>query len=337
MAESLLLRGICAEDSDAARAHVWMFDHASVYGEINRRFRRLAAEMPSDALEHARRDNLDWPMAALDWRAAKLARVLDHFDLRFTDHPSEPELLDVCLKAEAKAVTLLRRLEGEPRRKGGKEAFNGHTIADLSGFVLRRMFAEVEAELAKKSPAERAAFALDLSNRLDALPDDVKERIRRQAGIADFSSEALMRTGAIAAVGSVIAGSINVAGFAAYTTLTSTLAGMASLFGMHLSFHTFIFATSALAFAANPVVVGGAMVLGGGLLTRRANQKIRDCLIPVMAATATASGVKADGPSGAVADMAACFDRHAQSRQGVNPRSRRRIEASYPCLPQDMK
>jgi len=291
MVSSVLLEGICAEDPEAARAHVWLFDHATVFGEISARVLKAPKNAPGDPLTHARDDDLASPMVVDDWRAAKLARVLYHFDLRFTSKPSISELLDMSLTAETKAVELLTRLEGNPGRKDGKDPFRGGTVTDLAGYVLRRMFAEVEAQLAKKSPAEREAFALDLSNRLQALPDEVKERIRSQAGLADLSGHALMQTGAIAAVGGALAGTVSLAGFAAYTTLTSALAGMAGLFGLHLSFSTFIFATSTLAFLSNPFVLGGALLLGGGLLTRRANRQIRDRLIPVMVATATIAGV----------------------------------------------
>ncbi len=122
-----------------------------------------------------------------DWRAAKLARLLDHFGLRFSSMPSASELLDLSVVLETKAVELLTRLEGNPRRKDWRDPFKGRTVADLAGHVLRRMFIEIEATLAKKSQPEREAFAVDLSRRLQTLPDDVRERIRSQAGLTDLS------------------------------------------------------------------------------------------------------------------------------------------------------
>jgi hypothetical protein len=180
--------------------------------------------------------------------------------------------------------------------------------------------------------AEREAFAVELSKRLQALPDDVKERIRSQAGLADLSDRALMQTGVIAAVGGALAGTVSLAGFAAYTTLTSALVGMAGLFGLHLPFVTFIYATSTLAFLSNPIFLGSALLLGGGLLMRRANRQIRDRLIPVMVATATIAGVEAGGVASDAAGLAERLQRHAAARVGANAQAIRRIDTTFPCL-----
>ena len=129
MPRSLLLEGILSEDPEAARAQVWAFDHATVVGEVGRGLGRLIdaaqrklplvkpfAEIvsgqlsrlaPSDAFRHARDDNLILPIEPEHWRAAKLGRILSHFNLRFAAEPSEAELVDLCLEAEARAVALL--------------------------------------------------------------------------------------------------------------------------------------------------------------------------------------------------------------------------------------
>ena len=281
-------------------------------------------------LPHARDDNLDWPIIEGDWRAAKLARLLNHFDLRLSRTPSAPELLDLSIVAESKAVELLARLEGNPKRKDGKDPFKGRTVVDLAGYVLRRMFVEIEATLAKKSLAEREAFAVELSKRLQALPDDVKEQIRSQAGLADLSDRALMQTGAIAAVGGALAGTVSLAGFAAYTTLTSALAGMAGLFGLHLPFVTFIYATSTLAFLSNPIFLGSALLLGGGLLMRRANRQIRDRLVPVMVATATIAGVEAGGVKSDAVELAERLQRHGSCPSGRQCASNTADRCNFP-------
>jgi hypothetical protein len=172
---SLLLEGILSEDTEAARAQVWAFDHATVAGEVGRGLGRLIdatqrkvplvkpfAEIvsgelsrlaPSDAVRHARDDNLILPIQPDHWRAAKLGRILSHFSLRFAAEPSEAELFDLCLEAEARAVALLT--SAHPIRKGGKDAdawlvdargevkpgvhtadaFTGTSVTDLSRYA----------------------------------------------------------------------------------------------------------------------------------------------------------------------------------------------------------
>jgi hypothetical protein len=80
-------------------------------------------------------------------------------------------------------------------------------------------------------------------------------------------------------------GTVGLAGFAAYTSVTSFIAAAAGLIGLTLPFGAYTFATSALAFLSNPIIVGGAALIGGGVFVKRANRQMRDRLVPVMVAT----------------------------------------------------
>ena len=111
MPRSLLLEGILAEEAEAARAQVWAFDHATVFGEMSRRFLLVADRAseklrliryftggvpvagvskhpPNNPSRHAREDNLILPIGPDEWRAAKLGRIetfrsgLSHRSLR---------------------------------------------------------------------------------------------------------------------------------------------------------------------------------------------------------------------------------------------------------------
>jgi hypothetical protein len=313
---SLLLEGILSEVPEAARAQVWAFDHATVAGEVGRGLGRLIdaaqrkvplvkpfAEIvsgelsrlaPSDAVRHARDDNLILPIEPDHWRAAKLGRILSHFNLRFAAEPSEAELFDLCLEAEARAVALLT--SAHPIRKGA-DAFTGTSVTDLSRYVLRRMFVELDATFASKPPEEQERIAADLARQLAELPQDVRERIQREAGVTDLSADALKRTGAIAAVGGALVGTVGIAGFAAYTTVTSVIATAAGLVGLTLPFGVYIHATAALAFLSNPLVLTAVTLLGGHFALSRANRQIRDRFIPIMVATAVMAAAAAPLPT----------------------------------------
>jgi hypothetical protein len=291
---SVLLEGILTENAEAARAQVWTFDHSTVLGEITKRVPRLADEAsrrvpliepltrflptsfseraPNDPFRHARDDNLILPITPTDWRAAKLGRLLGHFDLRFTSAPSEAALLDLCLEAEARAVALLTRLAGPGRSKKGVAPFEGGSVLDLAQYVLRRIFKELDQDFAMKPREEQEQIATDIARLLTELPPDLQERIRREAKLADLSAAALKKTGAIAAVGGALVGTVGIAGFAAYTTLTSMIAASAGLFGLTLPFAVYLHATAALAFLSNPLVLGVATLLGGRFALARANR-----------------------------------------------------------------
>lgn len=331
MIRSRLLDGLRAEDAESVRAQVWAFDHATIGGEVGRRLLRAHKEVPMDALRHARDDGLAIPMRPDDWRAAKLARMLRHFGLRFAGAPTPAELLDLCLDAEEKAVALLAQLQGPGKAAKGQAAFEGRNVAQLAQYVMRRLFEDLDASFAQRPPAEQERIAADIARKLAELPDDVRERIRCEAGMSDLSAGALKRTGAIAAVGGAMAGAVGMAGFAAYTTLTSTIAAVAGLFGAHLSFAVYVKATSMLAFAANPLMTGPLALLAGSALVLRANRQMRDRLLPVMVATAVLA--EAEGTPGANASaLADSLARAHVAVGGADRKDKAILQATFPCL-----
>lgn len=333
MSRSVFLDGILAEDAEAARAHVWTFDHASVVGEARRRVFRGEESAPIDPIRHARDDRLVLPIEPDDWRAAKLARILEHLNLKFSGAPSEAEVVDLCMQAETRAVALLVRLEGPGHAKKGVEPFAGGSVLELSRYVLRRMFEQLDASFASKPPAERERIASDIARRLADLPDDVRERIRREAGLANLSADALMRTGSIAAVGGAMIGTVGLAGFAAYTSVTSFIAAAAGLVGLTLPFGAYTFATSALAFVSNPLIVGGVALIGGGFAMRRANRQMRDRLVPVMMATAVMASAGKDAQATTPAGLATRLATRLSARSVADTRLRAEIDRTFPCLP----
>jgi hypothetical protein len=352
---SVLLEGVLAENAEAARAQVWSFDHATVIGEITRRLPRLADQasrkLPligplsrfisgaipecgsNDPIRHAREDDLIIPITPGDWRAAKLGRLLRHFDLRFASAPSDAELLDLCLEAEARAVTSLTRLAGPGRSKKGVAPFEGGTVLDLAQYVLRRVFRELDNGFAMKPRDEQERIATDIAKLLAELPPDLRERIRKEAGLADLSAAALKKTGAIAGIGGALVGTVGVAGFAAYTTLTSAIAASAGLFGLTLPFTVYLHATAALAFLSNPLVLAAATLLGGRLALVRANRQIRDQLVLVMVATAVMASITGDTLAADPIEIVSVLARYNSIRQTGDRKLQAQIDNTFQCLP----
>jgi hypothetical protein len=83
-------------------------------------------------------------------------------------------------------------------------------------------------------PRRQERIAADIAQRLADLPPELRERIRKEAGVTELSAAALKRTGAIAAVGGALVGTVGIAGFAAYTTLTSVITTAAGFVGLTL-------------------------------------------------------------------------------------------------------
>lgn len=355
MPRSLLLEGILIEEAEAARAQVWAFDHATVSVEIGRRFLQVAdrasqklplighfaglpqgafsKRVPSDPNRHARDDDLILPIGPVEWRAAKLGRILSHFNLGFRSIPSEAELLDLCLRAETHAVELLTRLEGPGHTKKGLQPFVGNSVLDLSRYVLRRMFDELDAGFSSKPAKEQERIAGDIAQRLADLPENLQEQIRREAGLADLSTAALKRTGAIAAVGSALIGTVGVAGFAAYTTVTSVIAAAAGVVGLTLPFTVYLHATAALAFLSNPWVMALAFAGGGHFVVKRANQQMRGRLVPVMVATAVMATVAGETDNRRVATLSELLSKYYKLRSTDDRKAYTEISNTFPCFP----
>ncbi len=373
MPRSLLLEGILAENPEAARAQVWTFDHATVAREISRRVLRLAEQAsqklplidplidplvgslagsfsqyaPSDSIRHARDDDLILPIGPPDWPAAKLGRILKHFHLAFVEAPSEAELLDLCLEAETRAVALLTRLAASDRPKNGLltrfirstrpkgkiDPFQGGSVLDLSRYVLRRTFEELNDGFERKTPEEQERIAADIAHLLAELPTDLQQRIRRQAGLSDLSAAAVKQTGKIAAIGGALVGTVGITGFAAYTTVTSVIASATGLVGLTLPFAVYIHATAALALLSNPLVLGAATLMGGHFALARANRQIRDQLVPIMVATAVMASTTSETITNKSSVLVNELAQYFSIRCAADRRLRTQIDNTFQCLP----
>jgi hypothetical protein len=102
-------------------------------------------------------------------------------------------------------------------------------------------------------------------------------------------------TGSIASVGVGLSALVGVAGFASYTTLTSVVAAVTGLVGIHLSFGTYMLLTSSLAGLTNPLLLIGVLAGGGFFLTKNANHSVRGLLYPTLIATSVMSYAGSEG------------------------------------------
>lgn len=305
-------------------------------GEIGRQAREMGRRAASriDLPDWARRDRDDEDaLADLDadgWRAAKLARILAHFDITFTRAPTDGQLLDACLKAEDDAVECLRRISTAGAGSDGSPPFEGASVLDLAQHVMRRLFDQLDAGFGDLTAEEQEQLAQQILSTLQDLPEDLRTRIRSEANLPELSTAALGQAGAIAAAGGAMIGTVGLAGFSAYAGISSAIASAASLFGVHLGFAFYVKAASMLAMASNPLVATSLTLVAGAALVRRANRQMRDGLVPIMVATAVVSGAAGEmKPIDAIGRR--LREAHAAAAFG-DRRMRRRICAAYPCL-----
>ena len=118
----------------------------------------------------------------------------------------------------------------------------------------------------------------------------------------------------------------------AYTSVTSFIAAAAGLIGLTLRSGAYTFATSALAFLSNPIIVGGAALIGGGYLVKRANRQMRDRLVPLMVATAVMACASMDAQTTRPAALATRLAARLSARSAADIRLRAQIDRTFPCL-----
>jgi hypothetical protein len=215
----------------------------------------------------------------------------------------------------------------------GIEPFQGDSVVDLARFVMRRMFEQLDESFALKPAEERERIAADIAKRIADLPENVRERIRSEAGLANLSAQALIRTGRIAALGGAMVGTVYLAGFAAYTTVTSFIHAAAHIVGLTLRFGFYTFATSALHFVSNRYVVGGVVIVGGRFAIKRANRQMRDRLVPVMVASAVIAATDANVQTIRPAIIAKRLAAASSTQATADARLRARIGRTFPALP----
>jgi hypothetical protein len=126
---------------------------------------------------------------------------------------------------------------------------------------------------------------------------------------------------------------VDLAGFTAYTSITSFIHAAAGIIGLTLPFGAYTFATSALFFMSNPIVAGGIAIVGGRFAIKRANRQMRDRLVPVMVASAVIAATDANAQTMRPAIIAKRLATALSDQTTADPRLRARIERTFPDLP----
>lgn len=324
--KSRLLLGLLSENAEAVTAQTILWDRSNVWRatwdqaaktDVAQRASSFLNEHVGDTAKHIGNkltESLpDWfteqrapEEHPLDPFIMKLCRLADHARIKLDEPLSAAVLHDICLRIERDGVntlksadnrTILKRIQERiPMLGAPPKKFEGESIDDLVRYVISRTFEQLDQTYHTKSPEEQEQIAVQISEALSKLPEEEQERIIKATGLKDLTKETLVATGSIASVGVGLSALVGVAGFASYTTLTSVVAAVTGLVGIHLSFGTYIFLTSSLAGLTNPLLLIGALAGGGFFMTKNANHSVRGLLYPTLIATSVMSYAGSEGP-----------------------------------------
>lgn len=315
--QSRLLQGLLCETNEAVAAQVSLWDRSTVWhagleqaaktklataagGYLQekvvapvKRARNTITDLVPDWIREHYREQAATQGNPIDGHVSKFCRLLQHAGLRLDTDPSAAHLHDLGLQIERHAIQTLAAMDDRSLAKrllGTKrQGFTGTNIDDLVRYVISKTFDQLDEEFKNKTPAEQEEIAGRIAAALRDLPPEEQERICRAARLPDLTAETLRQTGRFASLGAGISATVGLAGFTAYTTLTSVVAAVTGLVGIHLSFGFYTMLTSSLAGLTNPVFLALLLAGGGGWMTSKANQKIRGVLYPTFVATSVMS------------------------------------------------
>ena len=230
-----------------------------------------------------------------DAHLMKLCRFFDHLGIVIDEDPGVTSVSELARIVERRMVDQLRRMEKQSfldrSLRRAKNEFSGNSIEEATAFVIRKLFDQVARDFGELSGADKRRAAAKILDAIDRLDQKTQAEIREKLKVDQLGVDALLKTGALATIGSSIGLAVAAGGFGSYTLLTSTISTVAGLVGLTLPFKFYLLATSTLAFVSNPVTIGVAIFGGGWLLRKKANQSIRDQYLNVLVAlSVTAHG-----------------------------------------------
>jgi hypothetical protein len=224
----------------------------------------------------------------LDPHLMKIARVCNHFGEMIAQEPGYAFLEHAALRVEKASIDLLLKSDersiADRLRRRPRQGFSGSSILDATRYILSKLFDQIQEQFESLSDEERRRAAEELVEAIDRLDPETQAQIRQRLDIDRLGAEALLKSGAVASIGTGLGAAVAIGGFGSYALLTSTIATVAGFFGLTLPFKFYILATSGLAFLANPIVLGAAALGGGWMLRKQANRAIRDRYVTVLVA-----------------------------------------------------
>lgn len=184
-----------------------------------------------------------------------LTRLMERLQVPMRELDSPRAILDA---AEDVAVAALHRL------RENEKTFRGTTYDDMIRWQVERLVTGA-AQRAKQDREAAARMEEALDEWVRQLPEEQQAQLRQQLGVTELTRDVLLRAAQAGVLGGALYATVQAAGFAAYTTLTTMLAGIAGAVGLTLPFTVYAFASSALAILSSPFFFAPLAVITAGL------------------------------------------------------------------------
>ena len=279
MEHSHLLRGLLQEQEQSIRQQIVLWDDATLWRTLWSKLKQKAdSDLPIvDEIDSLITSSDDWDPLLFsglhDFHLMKLCRLMEIADLKLPRSRSAVELNEVCLQLEDFAIDSLRNTD---------KTFDGNSLVELSSHTIKKLFKPFEEEFNNASEETKNEAASKLLKAIEGLNENDQQRLLDELGVDGFSTDILIKLISGGTFAGGFATLVSVAGFSAFTTLTSAIAAVSGLIGVTLPFSVYVTATSTLAFLINPyVIVAGGLGIGSWV-TMKSNKAIRSQLLPIL-------------------------------------------------------
>lgn len=191
---------------------------------------------------------------------------------------------NTSMEIENKCGEILRKAHADQLHKDKKfKDFvlrNGQLSMEkqLALYQMQKIVESLGSEFDQLTADEQEHFAEQIEGFIGSLPNEQQEIIKEKLHIDTMTNSAIKKVIATQGSAVLLAVIVEIAGFAAYTILTSLIAGTAGLIGLTLPFGVYMTATSLLSILTGPVgliLIGGA----GGVMMLTQHKKVKRTLL----------------------------------------------------------
>jgi hypothetical protein len=168
------------------------------------------------------------------------------------------------------------------RKKTPEYTFEGSTLHDIVQYQIKKLFIAVGEKFEDISEDKQDEFIEKLEIFINQLPEEKQKKIKEKLKIDEISKNNLRNAIAASGASIVFAIVVDIAGFTAYTTLSSLIAGLAGIFGITLPFGFYVASSSVMAVATSPIFI--LLLLSGGAvyIDRKQGAKLKERVIPII-------------------------------------------------------
>jgi len=168
------------------------------------------------------------------------------------------------------------------RKKAPEYSFEGSTLDDFVQYQIKKLFIAAGEEFEDISEDKQDEFIGQLEDFINQLPEEKQEEIKKKLKISDISKNNLRNAISVSGASIVFAIVVDSAGFAAYTTLSSLMAGLAGIFGITLPFGFYVASSSIMAVVTSPLFLIFLLSGGAVYIDRKQGAKLKEQVIPVI-------------------------------------------------------